>query len=252
MRAAKNDWFVKKALEAERGRKSRKLVWKCIRDLPRGRRGMVPTKSATVKNEDGNICRTPEDQQQRWQRHFTKVLNIASEFSLEELEKMKQRPLRRDFDEPPTKEELENVKQRPLRSDFDEPPTEEELENAIEKLKNGKGAGESCIVAEMLKAVCYEEDFMKRLLSSSLYQNYSRNLHRQQWSNSITMAEIRTKRGDLETVTDKVQKRRLEWLGHVARMENAKIPNPSFLDGCPNNVLAVDQGRDGEMKSGRI
>ena len=57
--------------------------------------------------------------------HFTKIL---SDFSLEELEK---------------------VKQRPLRSDFDEPPTEEELENAIEKLKNGKAVGESCIVAEM-------------------------------------------------------------------------------------------------------
>ena len=77
-----------------------------------------------MKDEDSNSCRTPENQQQRWQRHFTKILSSASEFSLEELEK---------------------AKQRPIRSDLDEPPTEEELENAIEKLKNGKAAGESCV-----------------------------------------------------------------------------------------------------------
>ena len=143
MRTAKNEWFVKKAQEAERGRNGGKLVWRCIRDLQHGRRGLVPTRSATIRDEEGNSCYTPEDQQQRWRRHFTKILNITSEFSLEELEK---------------------VKQRPVRSELDEPPTEEELENAVEKLKNGKAAGESCVVAEMLKAVCYEEEFMKCLL----------------------------------------------------------------------------------------
>lgn len=96
-----------------------------------------------MKDEDGNVCCTPEEQQQRWMRHFTNILNIASEFTLEELEK---------------------VRQRPVRDDLNEPPTEEELENAIGKLKSGKAAEDSCIVTEMLKAVCYEEEFMKCLL----------------------------------------------------------------------------------------
>jgi hypothetical protein len=94
MRLAKNTWFQKKASEAERGRNGGKLVWRCIRDIQRGRRGLVPTRSTIVKDEDGNVCSTPEEQQQRWRRHFTKILNITSEFSMEELDAVRQRPLR--------------------------------------------------------------------------------------------------------------------------------------------------------------
>lgn len=40
----------------------------------------------------------------------------------------------------------------------------------------------------------------------------------------ITSESVREKWGDPETITSKVIKRRLEWLGHVARMPDCRIP----------------------------
>ena len=48
--------------------------------------------------------------------------------------------------------------------------------------------------------------------------------NKQQWEQRITSMEIRRKWGDLESATIKVKKRRLEWLGHVARMSDHRIP----------------------------
>ena len=56
-------------------------MWKCIRDMQHGRRGLVPARLATVVDEEGNACTTVEAQQQRWRRHFTKILNIQSQFN---------------------------------------------------------------------------------------------------------------------------------------------------------------------------
>ena len=70
---AKNAWFQCKVLEAERGRQSGRLVWRCIRDIQRGRRGLVPVRSASVKDENGNVCMTFEVKSER---NFTKILNI--------------------------------------------------------------------------------------------------------------------------------------------------------------------------------
>ena len=144
VRAAKDAWFQRKAMEAERGRHGGKLVWCCIRDIQRGRRGLVPVRTATVRDEEGNVCDSPEEQQQRWRRHFTKILNIQSEFSAEELER---------------------VRQRPVRQDMEELPSEEELLRAVGKLKNGKAGGESGILPEMVKAACCEPDFLDKWLS---------------------------------------------------------------------------------------
>ena len=48
VRVAKDAWFQRKASEAERGRNGGKVVWQCIRDIQRGRRGLVPVRSAVV------------------------------------------------------------------------------------------------------------------------------------------------------------------------------------------------------------
>ena len=117
-------------------------MWKCIRDIQRGRRGLVPTRSATIRDEDGASCCTMEAQNERWIRHFSNSLNVQSEFSLEELGR---------------------VVQRPLRPELAELPTEEELMEAIEKLKNGKAGGESGVLPELVKVACIDE-FPKRLL----------------------------------------------------------------------------------------
>ena len=140
VREAKNTWFQMKALEAERRRNNGKGIWKCIRDIQHGRRGLIPTRTAVVKDENGNSCNTPELQQHRWRRHFSNVLNLQSEFSVEEFER---------------------VRQRPMRPEMGDPPSAEELQNTLGKLKCGKVSGETGILPEMLKAACCTEECMK-------------------------------------------------------------------------------------------
>ena len=42
VRQAKEDWYNRKAEEAEKGRYSGKIVWKCIPDIQRCSRGLLP------------------------------------------------------------------------------------------------------------------------------------------------------------------------------------------------------------------
>lgn len=143
IREAKNEWFLQKAAEAQRGRHGGKVVWSCIRDMQRGRRGLVPVKLAAVKDEEGNPCRTSEEQQQRWRRHFHKILNIQSHFD-ETL--------------------LETAKQRPVRQQMDDPPSREELERAVRKLKRGKAGGSSGILPEMVRVASCDDQFLDALM----------------------------------------------------------------------------------------
>ena len=53
---------------------------------------MVPVRTAMVRDKDGNECTSAEAQQERWKRHYTKILNIQSEFDVEKLRKVKQQP----------------------------------------------------------------------------------------------------------------------------------------------------------------
>ena len=102
----------------------------------------MPVRAVAVKDEDGNGCTTTEAQQERWKRHFSKVLNIQSQFDVEEFRK---------------------ARQRPTRSKMAEVPSEKELLSAVGKIKNGKSSGESGILPEMIKAACCEE-FLSKLL----------------------------------------------------------------------------------------
>ena len=124
---ANNRWFQAKAEEAQNARFSGKVVWKCIKDMQHGRRGLIPHRSVTIRDEDGNPCTTPKAQQERWQRHFTRVLNVQSQFSMEVIQR---------------------ARQRPMRTQLERKPSLEELTNALSKLKNGKAAGSSNILPE--------------------------------------------------------------------------------------------------------
>ena len=173
VREMKNAWFLAKAMEAQRGRNGGKLVWKCIRDLQHGRVGKVPIRSATIRNEDGSMCTTPEEIQQRWRRHFTSILNTQSSFN---------------------EEELREVRQRPPRPSMAEPPTEEEVVKAIGAMKNGKAGGHSGILPEMIKAAS----------SDDLFRNTLVTLVRQVWREETTPTDWRDallvpiqKKGDL-------------------------------------------------------
>jgi len=54
--------------------------------------------------------------------------------------------------------------------------------------------------------------------------------NRQQWSQHIAIKEGRRRWGDIELVVEKVRKQRLEWLGHLARMPDSRLPK-SILFG---------------------
>ena len=71
-----------------------------------------------------------------------KILNLQSEFNLEELDKIRQRPVRPEMAETPS----------------------EELLSALGKLKNGKASGETGVLPEMLKAACFKDGFLDMLL----------------------------------------------------------------------------------------
>ena len=131
VRRSKSDWFRRVAAKVERERFGGKEVWQCIRDLQRGRRGRMPVRVVTVEDEDGRPCVTTSSQQERWRRHFSKVLNVQSQFTVAEIEK---------------------VRQRPCNVELAESPTKAELASALKKLKNGKAPGSSSILPEMVKA----------------------------------------------------------------------------------------------------
>ena len=57
--------------------------------------------------------------------------------------------------------------------------------------------------------------------------------NRQQWSERTTMAEVRRRWGDEETAAEKIQKCRLEWLGHLARMPCQRIPKSVLFGWLP-------------------
>ena len=84
----------------------------------------VPLSPARVNDDtcNGKLCTTTESQQQRWSRHFTNVLNIQAKFDMEE---------------------PGGVRQRRLRPENGEPPSKKVLSNAVGMLKNGKVDGES-------------------------------------------------------------------------------------------------------------
>ena len=56
---------------------------------------------------------------------------------------------------------------------------------------------------------------------------------RQQWEMRITSESTREQWGDLETVAIKVAKRRMEWLGHLARMSDARLPKRTLFGWLP-------------------
>ena len=70
--------------------------------------------------------------------------------------------------------------------------------------------------------------------------------NQQQWDNHITSQSIRRQWGDMETVSDKVSKCRLEWLGHLARMPDKRTPKV-----CLFSWLSEPYSQGGPLKRWR-
>ena len=61
VRKAKNNWFQQKAQKVEDKVMQGVGAWKDIRDLQRGKAGLLPTRPKVVRNLDGKFCATPAD-----------------------------------------------------------------------------------------------------------------------------------------------------------------------------------------------
>ena len=105
-------------------------MWKCIRDMQHGQKGLLPSKTVVINDENGVPCSCPSEQQGRWRSHFSNVLNVESQFDITE---------------------LGHVKQRRIINDLSDKPSSTEVALALGKLKNGKTSGSSNILPEMLK-----------------------------------------------------------------------------------------------------
>ena len=57
--------------------------------------------------------------------------------------------------------------------------------------------------------------------------------NRQQWEQRISSATVRERWGDMETITTKLMCRRLEWLGHLARMPDQRLPKMCLFSWLP-------------------
>ena len=54
-------------------------AWKDIRDLQRGRAGLLPTRPKVVRNLEGKFCATPADSLRRWKKHCLSTSSVFSE-----------------------------------------------------------------------------------------------------------------------------------------------------------------------------
>ena len=162
-------------------------MWKCIKDMQYGRWELVPSKLSTLNDEEENPCKTPETQQERWRKHFSKVLNVQSQLSDEELNK---------------------VRQRPVRQDLAEQPTMDKLTTAIRKLKNGKVGGASGILSEMLKVVCSEDEFLDMMLDLGQTSWREKRVPKD-WSDAVLVPILR--KGDLRKCDN--------WRGLIALLD---------------------------------
>ena len=124
----KNEWFKQKGEETQNAvcRNDTKTLYRIIRDL----NGSQSNSNVPIKDKNGKVLLTIEEQTNRWVEHFKEVLNqphpeILHDFDTETADKQ--------FDV-----SLENF-------------SEENVTAAVQKLKNNKAPGLDNIISEMLK-----------------------------------------------------------------------------------------------------
>ena len=120
-----------------------KKVWKCIRDMQRGYRGLLPSRAVVIQDENSELCSSSTSQHLRWRRHFTAVLNVRSQCDGTAMEK---------------------VRQREVDEDLGSVPTAKEVTRALGKLKNGKAPVSSNVLSEMLMVAMKNGEFGQMVL----------------------------------------------------------------------------------------
>ena len=132
VRAAKRKWLQSQADLAQHGRFSGQKVWSAISAMKKCYDGLQPVPCRSMRKSDGSVCSSLDEERDCWQHHFQCLLNVPSSFNPAIFDSITQRDIDRSLWQPS--------------------PTSAELVVALRHMANGKAAGGSGIVAELLKA----------------------------------------------------------------------------------------------------
>ena len=56
-------------------------------------KGLTPLREVTIMDENEDSCISPQAQQQRWRRHFSRVLNVHNIVDMQEMNGIRQCPM---------------------------------------------------------------------------------------------------------------------------------------------------------------
>lgn len=127
IRAMKNDWFTRKAKEAETFHLQKKQgeFHATIREVY----GPRTKNTHQVRSKQGQLLITSDEIKDRWVEHFSDLLNITTETD---------------------ESVLDELDQLPVKEELDHPITERELDMALKRTKLGKSPGPDGILPEVL------------------------------------------------------------------------------------------------------
>ena len=127
--AAKEEWISTLSGEAEKARKDGCQRWMNVRQLQMAFRGRRPRRPAALRKENGELTTSLEDVEKCWHSHFSKILNIPSEYHSDVIDEMRRHS---------------------PRGELDDPPILDELLIALGRLKKGKAGGKTGILPGLL------------------------------------------------------------------------------------------------------
>ena len=164
-RRARTAVYAAKA-EAERNRfadvlrreDQRNEVFKIAKQMKKTNQDVVGEKC--IRNDEGNLASTEEEKKLAWKSHYEKLLNTEFDWDRDSLSEVH-----------PVEGPAMQIKK-------------EWVEEAIRKMKNGKAAGMSGIVAEMVKA---SGDTGIELIISLANQIMKDGVIPQDWQSSVTV-----------------------------------------------------------------
>ena len=173
IRKAKEKWQEKKATEVHQMRYDPKNAWKAVRELQEGisQHHVKPT-IMKMRKENGELARTDEENAEVMGPHFGRVCN-------------NRRPTQAGIAQEIDPHEVEEV--------MATPPNIEEINAAIEKLKNGKSAGENGLTPKALKALDGELRNTLTKIIADFWENEETDY--EEWHRNILCAL--PKKGDL-------------------------------------------------------
>ena len=127
IRQMKNDWFTRKAKQAETFhlQKNQREFHARIREV----HGPKSKNTHQVRSKNGQLLTAPDEIKERWVEHLSDLLNINSETD---------------------ESVLDELEQLPVKEELDHPITESELEKALNNTKLGKSPGPDGILPEVL------------------------------------------------------------------------------------------------------